>query len=99
MKRIALAVLSLFVCATSFAQTPCKVSDNAEYTKKIREYTTDKAFTTELVDHLAMSTCVPSPDVYLHHIVGEPNILTYVKDINAYMRLLESKSPRVKVFS
>ncbi len=105
MKRFATAVVCLFVLnSVSFAaqQKPaakCTVTDNTEYTKKIREYTTDKAFSTELVDHLPASSCVPSPDVYLHHIVGAPDILTHVADINAYMRLLESKSPRVKVFS
>ena len=39
------------------------------------------------------------PDAALGHIIGEPNVLDHVKDINAYMRLLESKTPRVKVFS
>jgi len=103
MKRLAIAVLCLFFFSSfSFAapqkQGACKVTDNAEYTKKIREYTTDKAFTTELVDHLPMSSCVPAPDAFLDHIIGAPDVLTYVKDINAYMRLLEKKSPRVKVF-
>src|SRR5512133_401336 len=97
MKRFAL--LALVMVAVSALAQKCVVSDNTEYTKKIREYTTDKAFTTELVDHLPLSSCVPAPDVYLKHIVGAPDILTYVKDINAYMRLLESKSPRVTVFS
>jgi Zinc carboxypeptidase len=103
MKRLAIAVLCLFFFSSfSFAapqkQGACKVTDHAEYTKKIREYTTDKAFTTELVDHLPMSSCVPAPDAFLDHIIGAPDVLTYVKDINAYMRLLEKKSPRVKVF-
>src|SRR5205807_8979201 len=56
-------------------------------------------FITELVDHLPLSSCVPAPDAFLHHIVGAPDVLDYTRDINAYMRLLASKSPRVKVFS
>jgi hypothetical protein len=76
----------------------CKVTDNVEYGKKIKEYTTEKFFITELVDHLPASTCVPSPDQVLGHIVGAPDVLTYTKDINAYMRLLGEKSPRVKVY-
>ncbi len=103
MKRTAIALLGALVCLVlaipAFAAAPCKVSDDTEYTKKIREYTTEPYFTTELVDHLPLSSCVPAPDVFLKHIVGAPDVLTYVKDINAYMRLLESKSPRVKVFS
>ena len=96
MKRTALLVLLL--SAAALAQN-CAVTDHAEYTRKIREYTTGKAFSTELVDHLPLSSCVPAPDAFLRHIVGAPDTLTYVKDINAYMRLLESKSARVKVFS
>ena len=42
---------------------------------------------------------MPAPDSFLHHIVGAPDVLDYTKDINAYMRLLASKSPRVKVWS
>ncbi len=76
----------------------CKVTDNVEYGKKIKEYTTEKFFITELVDHLPASTCVPSPEQALGHIVGAPDVLTYTKDINAYMRLLGEKSPRVKVY-
>ncbi len=76
----------------------CKVTDDLEYGKKIKEYTTEKYFITELVDHLPASTCVPSPDKVLGHIVGAPDVLTYTKDINAYMRLLAEKSPRVKVY-
>ncbi|MGH9523965.1 MAG: M14 family zinc carboxypeptidase, partial [Terriglobales bacterium] len=100
MKRYIAALSSLVVIATiSVAQQPCTVSDDADYTRQIREFTTDKAFSTELVDHLPLSSCVPAPDTFLHHIVGAPNVLDYNRDINAYMRLLESKSPRVKVFS
>src|SRR5216684_807001 len=42
---------------------------------------------------------VPPPDAALHHIVGAPDVLDYTKDINAYLRLLAGKSPRVKVWS
>jgi hypothetical protein len=89
-----------FFTASSFAQSnPCTLSDHAEYTKKIKEFTTESFFSTELVDHLPLSSCVPAPDAFLHHIVGAPDVLDYTKDINAYLRLLASKSPRVKVWS
>lgn len=91
-------VLSLCV-AQSRAQSPCTTGDDADYSKKIKEYTTEAFFSTELVDHLPYSSCVPAPDVFLHHIVGAPDVLDCTKDINAYMRILESKSSRVKVFS
>ena len=37
-------------------------NDNAAYTAKIKEYTTEPFFLTELVDHLPESATVPSPD-------------------------------------
>lgn len=94
-----LLLLYLFSASSSAQPKPCAVSDHAEYTKKIKEFTTEPFFSTELVDHLPLSSCAPPPDAFLHHIVGAPDILDYTKDINAYFRLLASKSPRVKVWS
>jgi hypothetical protein len=91
--------LCLYSASSSAQPKPCAVTDHAEYTKKIKEFTTEPFFSTELVDHLPLSSCVPPPDAFLHHIVGAPDILDYTKDINAYFRLLASKSPRVKVWS
>ena len=71
---------------------------NEQYSAKIREYTTEKYFLTELVDHLPASDKVPSPDKVLGYVVGTPDRLTHNADINSYMRELEKSSPRVKVF-
>jgi Zinc carboxypeptidase len=73
-------------------------ADN-DYSKKIKEYTTEPYFMTELVDHLPMSDKVPSPDKVLGYIVGTPNKLTYSKDLYRYYRELAKATPRVKVFS
>ena len=91
--------LYLFSASSSAQSKPCAVTDHAEYTKKIKEFTTEPFFSTELVDHLPLSSCVPPPDAFLHHVIGAPDILDYTKDINAYFRLLASKCPRVKVWS
>ena len=72
---------------------------NEEYTAKIKEYTTEKYFLTELVDHLPASDKVPSPDKVLGYIVGTPNKLTYTKDMYRYYRELEKATPRVRVFT
>jgi uncharacterized membrane protein YgcG len=69
------------------------------YTKKIREYTTEPFFSTELVDHLPASATVPTPEKVLGYAIGAPNKLTYTKDIHRYYRALAAASPRVKVFS
>ncbi|HYV03642.1 MAG TPA: hypothetical protein VFB82_03595, partial [Blastocatellia bacterium] len=66
---------------------------NDEYTAKIKEYTTEKYFLTELVDHLPASDKVPSPDKVLGYAIGTPNKLTYTKDMYRYYRELEKATP------
>jgi hypothetical protein len=91
------ALLVLGLGATSLrAQTDS--SNDEGYTKKIREYTTEPFFLTNLVDHLPASATVPTPEKILGHIVGAPDILTYSKDIYHYYDELAKASPRVKVF-
>ncbi|MFI5232005.1 MAG: M14 family zinc carboxypeptidase [Gemmatimonadales bacterium] len=70
-----------------------------EYTKKIREYTTEPFFLSPLVDYLPASKTVPTPKVTLGDIAGAPTKLPYSKEVYEYMRLLAKSSPRVKVFS
>ena len=72
---------------------------NAAYGAKIAEYTTEKYFMTELVDHLPLSDKVPSPDKVLGYVIGTPNKLTYTKDQYRYYRELAAASPRVRVFT
>ena len=87
----ALVVTSMGVVVAQPAQ---KMND--AYAAKIREYTTDPSFLTEMVDHLPMSDTVPSPDKVLGYVIGTPNRLTYVKDIMRYMSELAKASPRVR---
>jgi hypothetical protein len=70
-----------------------------EYTKKIREYTTEPFFNSPLTDYLPASSTVPTPKAVLGDIAGAPGKLPYSAEIYKYMRLLEKASPRVKVFS
>jgi len=72
---------------------------NEDYSAKIKEYTTEKYFLTELVDHLPASDKVPSPDKVLGYAIGTPNKLTYTKDMYRYYRELEKATPRVRVFT
>src|SRR5215204_709914 len=78
--------------------TPKSPLDTA-YGAKIAEYTTEKYFMTELVDHLPLSDKVPSPDKVLGYPVGTPNKLTYTKDMYRYYRELAKASPRVRVLT
>ncbi|HLK65423.1 MAG TPA: M14 family zinc carboxypeptidase [Bryobacteraceae bacterium] len=70
-----------------------------EYTKKIREYTTEPFFNSPLTDYLPASKTVPTPKAVLGDIAGAPGILPYSADVYRYMRMLEKATPRVKVFT
>ncbi len=72
---------------------------DAEYTQKIREYTTRPFFNSPLTDYLPASKTVPTPKVVLGDVSGAPGILPYAEDVYRYMRMLEKASSRVKVYS
>ena len=93
-RRLALAALAAALPAIAAAQ-----ADDEAYGKKIREYTTDPMFLTELVDHLPASDRVPTPEKFLGYVVGTPDRLTYAKDVHRYFRELAKASPRVRVFT
>ena len=67
------------------------------YGAKIAEYTTEKYFLTELVDHLPASDKVPSPDKVLGYVIGTPNKLTKTAEMYRYYRELAAATPRVRI--
>jgi len=87
------------------AQTQIKPARNPnqpideEYTKKIREYTTEPFFNSPLTDYLPASPTVPTPKAVLGDVAGAPGKLPYAEEVYSYMRMLEKASPRVKVYS
>src|SRR5690348_3631361 len=100
-RRILLPTVAAFLFAgftAASASAQANPTNDEEYGKKIREYTTEPFFITNLVDHLPASATVPSPDKVLGHIVGAPGFLTYSKDIYRYYDELAKSSPRVKVY-
>jgi hypothetical protein len=70
-----------------------------EYTRKIKEYTTETFFLSPLVDYLPASKTVPSPKAVLGDIAGAAGKLPYTREVHDYMRLLAKATPRVKVYS
>jgi hypothetical protein len=90
--------LPLLAASVAFPQAGSQ-RDHTAYTAKIREYTTEKFFLTELVDHLPYSDKIPSPEKVIGYVAGTPDKLTHTKDIYRYMRELEKASKRVKVYS
>ncbi|HKN57951.1 MAG TPA: M14 family zinc carboxypeptidase, partial [Gemmatimonadaceae bacterium] len=70
-----------------------------EYTRKIKEYTTEPFFLSSLVDYLPASATVPTPKAVLGDIAGARNNLPYSKQVYTYMRMLAKATRRVKVYS
>ncbi|HZB87118.1 MAG TPA: M14 family zinc carboxypeptidase [Terracidiphilus sp.] len=83
---------------TNYDRDPRQPIDQ-KYTDNILKYTTDKSFLSPLVDYLPASKTVPTPEKVLGDVSGAPDMLPYAEDVYKYFRLLETSSPRVKVFS
>ena len=98
------SVLLIAACAVAaFGQVkpgrdPNQAIDE-DYTKKIREYTTEPFFNSPLTDYLPASPNVPTPKSVLGDVAGAPGKLPYAEDVYRYMRALEKASPRVKVYT
>src|SRR2546423_14685789 len=103
LRRLLLCLVVLSAAAPAFAQIKPGRDPNQpvdeEYTRKIREYTTEPYFASPLVDYLPASTTVPTPKAVLGDVAGAPGKLPYAEDVYKYMRMLEKASPRVKVYS
>ncbi len=72
---------------------------DTEYSAKIKTYTTDPKFSTDLVNYLPASRTIPTPEKILGYPIGTPGKLTYTKDIYRYYQALAAASPRVKIWT
>jgi hypothetical protein len=72
-------------------------SDDPDFARAVKEWTTRPEFSSPLVDHLPKAAGIPSPKDVLGHHIGEPRKLTYYADILKYYRALAAATPRVKV--
>jgi hypothetical protein len=70
-----------------------------EYTKKIKEYTTETFFLSPVIDYMPASPTVPTPKAILGVIAGAEGKLPYTKEVYDYMRLLAKSTPRVRVYT
>ena len=92
--RVLTPVLFLLLAWTAGAIAD---SDDPEFARLVKEWTTRPDFISPLVDHLPKVAGVPSPKDTLGHHIGEPKKLTYYADILKYYRTLAAATPRVKV--
>ena len=63
----------------TFIRDP-KIPIDAEYTAKIKEYTTQMFFNSPLTDYLPASKSVPTPKAVLGDIAGAPGKLPYAEE-------------------
>jgi hypothetical protein len=98
--RRAAAVTLALALSLGLALSPALAQQKVheEYTKKIREFTTDSHFSTKYVDYLPYAEGIPTPLEVLGHIAGAKDVLSYSADVYKYMRALAAATPRVKVF-
>src|SRR5882757_9629535 len=87
------------IIAQSTANKAVGATDDADFARAVKEWTTRPEFSSPLVDHLPKVAGVPSPKDILGHHIGEPKKLTYYGDIVKYYRALAAATPRVKVIS
>src|SRR5947199_10674775 len=71
-----------------FVRDP-KIAVDEDYTKKIKEYTTQPFFTSPLVDYLPASKTVPTPKAVLGDVAGSTGKLPYGEAVSRYMRMLQ----------
>src|SRR5262249_27189699 len=90
------AVSTLALAAALFSQTAPQTQDE-DFAKLVREWTTRPEFMSPLVDHLPKISGVPSPKDVPGYYVGAPKKLTHVADLGRYYRALAGASKRVKV--
>src|SRR5258706_14596684 len=82
----------------TFVRDP-KIAVDEDYTKKIKEYTTQSFFTSPLVDYLPASKTVPTPKAILGDLAGAPGKLPDAEEGYEYMRRRGKGSRREKGFS
>src|SRR2546426_6070147 len=94
---VILASSGIIAQSTAKKEVVRQTTNDDEFARLVKEWTTKSEFLSPLVDHLPKVEGVPSPKDILGHYIGEPKKLTYYADVLTYYRALAANSPRVKV--
>lgn len=86
-------ILSLAFASAALAQQ----TQDPEYARLVKEWTTRPEFMSPLVDHLPKTASVPTTRDILGYYVGEPKKLTRYADLIRYYQALAAASRRVKI--
>ncbi len=82
--------------AVTETRDPAQTQDE-DFAKSVKEWTTQPYFISPLVDHLPRLPGIPMPKDVLGYHIGAPGKLTYYADALKYYRALAAATPRVKV--
>ncbi|MBT0667965.1 hypothetical protein HT136_06245 [Novosphingobium profundi] len=94
----ALCALLLCTAARVQAQPGGAQPMDGEYAAAVKSWTTKPEFMSPLVDHLPVSSTIPSPKQVLGKHIGAPDTLHYYEQIVGYYRALAAAAPdRVKI--
>ncbi len=74
-----------------------KQTQDEDFAKSVKEWTTQPYFTSPLVDHLPRVQGIPMPKDVLGYHIGAPGKLTYYADIVKYYKALAAATPRVRI--
>ena len=74
-----------------------KQTQDEDFAKSVKEWTTQPYFISPLVDHLPRVPGIPTPKEVLGYHIGAPAKLTYYADILKYYRALAAATPRVRI--
>jgi len=96
MKLSRIASLSILALAP-FAYTQSTQSQDDEYAKLVKQWTTKPEFMSPLVDHLPKAPGIPTTRDVLGYYAGAPKKLTKVAELGKYYRALAAASKRVKI--
>src|ERR1700730_3242596 len=87
----------LFLSAGFATAVFAQQTQDPDYARLVKEWTTRPEFMSPLVDHLPKVAGVPSPKDVLGYYSGAPKKLTRVADLGKYYRALAAASKRVKL--
>jgi Zinc carboxypeptidase len=74
-----------------------KQTQDEDFAKAVKEWTTQPYFISPLVDHLPKVAGIPMPKDILGYHIGAPGKLTYYADALKYYRALAAATPRVRI--
>jgi hypothetical protein len=90
-------IFALAAIAAGIVLTQTNQTQDEEYARLVKEWTTRPEFMSPLVDHLPKAAGVPTTKDVIGYYVGMPKKLTHTADLARYYRALAAASKRVKI--